>query len=154
MILVNTFEALEEEFLRLLRTDLIGKSSVQIESILSIGPLIRSSVSDEVRDPGEKNPIASSDKKIPEAAYVEVIMQWLDAQEQSTVLYVSFGSLLTVTEEQIHELAHGLEISGRPFLWVYRAPNAPQVLPTEADDAVLNGLPAGAHHKLPYDTTF
>lgn len=143
MILVNTFEALEEEFLRLLRTDLIGKSSVQIESILSIGPLIRSSVSDEVRDPGEKNPIASSDKKIPEAAYVEVIMQWLDAQEQSTVLYVSFGSLLTVTEEQIHELAHGLEISGRPFLWVYRAPNAPQVLPTEADDAVLNGLPAG-----------
>jgi len=72
-------------------------------------------------------------------------MQWLDAQEQSTVLYVSFGSLLTVTEVQIHELAYGLETSGRPFLWVYRAPSAPQVLPTDAADGalLLDGLPAG-----------
>jgi len=76
------------------------------------------------------------------------VMQWLDAQEQSTVLYVSFGSLLTVTEVQIHELAYGLETSGRPFLWVYRAPSAPQVLPADAADGalLLDGLPAGALH--------
>jgi len=42
LMLVNTFEVLEADFLRLLRMGLIGNRAVKIKNILSIGPLIRS----------------------------------------------------------------------------------------------------------------
>lgn len=135
IILVNSFEALEEGFLRLMRSDLIGKPSVQIQRILSIGPLIRTSD----RELG----VAHTAKSREDTSCAEVF-EWLDAREPSSVVYVSFGSLLTVTETQLHELAHGLALAERPFLWVYRAPNAPQVLPSETEDAsCFDGLPAG-----------
>lgn len=143
LMLVNTFEALEEGFLRVLRTELIGQRSVHIEKVLSIGPLIRSAGHELGNCKGSVEDRASCVQE-----QQEVWMQWLDAQEQSSVLYVSFGSLLTVTAEQIHELAYGLELSGRPFLWVYRAPNAPQVLPSDPAVEQLDGLPAGSHPQL------
>ena len=39
------------------------------------------------------------------------------------VEYVSFGSGGTLSEEQLNELALGLELSGEKFLWVVRAPS-------------------------------
>jgi len=50
-------------------------------------------------------------------------LRWLDKQECNSVLYVSFGSGGTLCEEQIKELAWGLELSGQKFLWVLRPPN-------------------------------
>ncbi|XP_057840467.2 UDP-glycosyltransferase 85A1 isoform X1 [Cryptomeria japonica] len=47
--------------------------------------------------------------------------QWLDAQQQGSVLYVSFGSIAIKSERQLHELALGLEACGYPFLWVLRS---------------------------------
>ncbi|XP_057871652.2 UDP-glycosyltransferase 85A1 [Cryptomeria japonica] len=47
--------------------------------------------------------------------------QWLDAQLQGSVLYVSFGSMALKSEKQLHELALGLEACGYPFLWVLRS---------------------------------
>lgn len=113
----------------------------QVQKILSIGPLIRSSNIEMVS--AHSKPSAREEHE----SFAEV-MHWLDAREQSSVLYVSFGSLLTVTETQIHELAHGLEICGRPFLWVYRVPNTPQILPADAstEDSLSEGLPPGLHH--------
>uniref|UniRef100_A0A7I4DW77 Glycosyltransferase N-terminal domain-containing protein n=1 Tax=Physcomitrium patens TaxID=3218 RepID=A0A7I4DW77_PHYPA len=137
-ILVNTFEDLEGRFLDLMRSEVIGKPNVQVQKILSIGPLIRSSNIEMVS--AHSKPSAREEHE----SFAEV-MHWLDAREQSSVLYVSFGSLLTVTETQIHELAHGLEICGRPFLWVYRVPNTPQILPADAstEDSLSEGLPPG-----------
>jgi len=49
---------------------------------------------------------------------------WLDKQQPDSVLYVSFGSGGTLSQEQINELALGLELSKHKFLWVnLRAPN-------------------------------
>lgn len=48
-------------------------------------------------------------------------LQWLDAQAQGSVLYVSFGSIAVKSEKQLHELALGLEACGYPFLWVLRS---------------------------------
>ncbi|KAJ0973905.1 hypothetical protein J5N97_015870 [Dioscorea zingiberensis] len=45
---------------------------------------------------------------------------WLDEQDVNSVIYVAFGSLATVDERQFQELALGLELTDRPFLWVVR----------------------------------
>ncbi|KAM0836359.1 hypothetical protein ACQ4PT_062381 [Festuca glaucescens] len=47
-------------------------------------------------------------------------LEWLDAQSDSSVVYVAFGSFTTFDPRQFHELAEGLELTGRPFLWVVR----------------------------------
>jgi UDP:flavonoid glycosyltransferase YjiC (YdhE family) len=48
-------------------------------------------------------------------------IEWLDTQEGSgSVLYVSFGSVVRVTEDELAEVAWGLADSGKPFLWVAR----------------------------------
>ncbi|GLJ08757.1 hypothetical protein SUGI_0095200 [Cryptomeria japonica] len=50
----------------------------------------------------------------------ESCLKWLDAQEPGSVIYVSFGSLAVKSNEQLEELAVGLEKSEQPFLWVLR----------------------------------
>eukprot|EP01018_Ginkgo_biloba_P036015 Gb_34742 [translate_table: standard] len=48
-------------------------------------------------------------------------LQWLDMQKPASVLYVSFGSVAMKSQEQLQQLALGLEASQRPFLWVIRS---------------------------------
>ncbi|PUZ70371.1 hypothetical protein GQ55_2G224500 [Panicum hallii var. hallii] len=46
---------------------------------------------------------------------------WLDKQSVGSVIYVSFGSWAAPMEpEKISGFAHGLEASGRPFLWALK----------------------------------
>ena len=52
-------------------------------------------------------------------------LRWLDNQPPKSVLFVSFGSGGTLSQEQLNELALGLEQSGKKFLWVVRAPSNP-----------------------------
>lgn len=47
--------------------------------------------------------------------------KWLDSQQASSVLYISFGSIVALPEKQLEELALGLEASKQPFLWAVRA---------------------------------
>jgi hydroquinone glucosyltransferase len=50
-------------------------------------------------------------------------LSWLDEQKQSSVVFVSFGSGGTISQNQMNELALGLELSCQKFLWVVREPN-------------------------------
>ncbi|RWR76052.1 UDP-glycosyltransferase 87A1-like protein [Cinnamomum micranthum f. kanehirae] len=45
---------------------------------------------------------------------------WLDSQPESSVLYVSLGSFLSVSAQQMEEIAIGLRASGVRFLWIAR----------------------------------
>ncbi|KAL6640868.1 hypothetical protein ACP70R_019049 [Stipagrostis hirtigluma subsp. patula] len=47
-------------------------------------------------------------------------MAWLDAQPARSVVYVAFGSFTMFDRRQFQELALGLELSCRRFLWVVR----------------------------------
>ncbi|KAK6161665.1 hypothetical protein DH2020_005046 [Rehmannia glutinosa] len=103
-VLVNTFDALEANAIKAIdRYDLIG-----------IGPLIPSAFLDG-QDPSDKSFGGDLFQKSDEN-YVD----WLSSKPKSSVVYVSFGSLLTLDKAQMEEIAKGLLESGRPFLWVIR----------------------------------
>lgn len=98
-VLINTFDGLEEEAMK----------SVDKFNMIGIGPLITSAFLDA------KSP---SDNSTPHS---EDYIEWLHSQEQSSVVYVSFGSMAVLSNKQMEELARGLVDSGRPFLWVIRS---------------------------------
>nr|QWT69381.1 UGT71 [Gynostemma pentaphyllum] len=68
---------------------------------------------------------------------------WLDKQAPSSVVYVSIGSVVTMTEDELLEMAWGLANSDQPFLWVVRAclvdgSDAVEQLPEEFHETTRN----------------
>ncbi|KAF6167076.1 hypothetical protein GIB67_041331 [Kingdonia uniflora] len=47
-------------------------------------------------------------------------IKWLNIQSPNSVIYVSFGTMISISNEQITELALGLERSEQMFIWVLR----------------------------------
>lgn len=87
-ILINSFQELEPEAL---------SSVLDNVKIVPVGPLITSRTDSGIC--GE---------------YVE----WLDTKLDSSVLYISFGTLAVLSKKQLGELCKALIESRRPFLWV------------------------------------
>ncbi|KAL0441916.1 UNVERIFIED_CONTAM: UDP-glycosyltransferase 91D1 [Sesamum radiatum] len=50
------------------------------------------------------------------------IKNWLCTKPKESVVYVALGSEVVLSRDQISELAHGLELSGVPFIWALRKP--------------------------------
>ncbi|EXB38094.1 UDP-glycosyltransferase 83A1 [Morus notabilis] len=50
-------------------------------------------------------------------------LKWLDQHQPKSVVYIAFGSSTILEPTQFVELALGLELSNRPFLWVVRTDN-------------------------------
>lgn len=48
-------------------------------------------------------------------------LNWLDQQPHKSVIYVAVGSMAKFDHTQLQELALGLELSNKPFLWVVRS---------------------------------
>ncbi|KAM1314253.1 hypothetical protein FF1_018052 [Malus domestica] len=67
----------------------------------------------------------------------EVLREWLENKKPNSVVYIALGTEVTLSQELMHELAHGIEKSGLPFIWVVN--NRPLV-----EDALgSNILPLG-----------
>ncbi|MED6115933.1 hypothetical protein PIB30_095434, partial [Stylosanthes scabra] len=98
-ILVNSFRELEPDLMKAMEEE--GANNGTIPSVHMVGPIIQTS---------HEN-LGSE------------CLAWLDSQKNGSVLYVSFGSGGTISEEQMKELALGLEMSSQKFLWVSREPN-------------------------------
>ncbi|XP_022736355.1 UDP-glycosyltransferase 83A1-like isoform X2 [Durio zibethinus] len=95
VILSNTFYELDPPALKL------------IPNILPIGPLYASNHTG-----------AFAGNFWPEDS---VCLSWLDKQPAGSVVYVAFGSTGRFSQQQVDELALGLELTGYPFLWVARS---------------------------------
>ncbi|KAJ7947522.1 Glycosyltransferase [Quillaja saponaria] len=52
----------------------------------------------------------------------ELCREWLNTKPVNSVLYVSFGSMNTISASQMMQLAMALEASGTNFIWVVRPP--------------------------------
>ncbi|KAK6930662.1 UDP-glucuronosyl/UDP-glucosyltransferase [Dillenia turbinata] len=106
IVLVNTFDALEPEALK----------AIDRFKLIAVGPSMPSAFIEDGTDPsdtcfgGDLFQNSNND-------YVE----WLNSQDISSVIYVSFGSIFVLSKQQIEEIAKGLLKSDRPFLWVIRA---------------------------------
>ncbi|XP_047942922.1 UDP-glycosyltransferase 75C1-like [Salvia hispanica] len=48
-------------------------------------------------------------------------LQWLDSKQEKSVVYIPFGSLVVLSNEQKVEILKGLVERKRPFLWVVRS---------------------------------
>lgn len=59
------------------------------------------------------------------------IISWLDQQAARSVLYVSFGSVAFLEDEQVRELEKALRDCGHPFLWSLRPGAQQQALSEE-----------------------
>ncbi|XP_042516928.1 phloretin 4'-O-glucosyltransferase-like [Macadamia integrifolia] len=102
-ILVNTFDALEPQ----------GLKAVENLNLVAIGPLIPSAYLD-CKDPSDKS--FGGDLFKGSSDYIE----WLNSKPNSSVVYVSFGSIALLPKRQMEAIADGLLRSRRPFLWVIR----------------------------------
>nr|GLL17449.1 UDP-glycosyltransferase 74G1-like [Ipomoea trifida] len=140
-ILINTFYELEREaskqsfffffffFFILIVIDWMRK----LWLVGAIGPTIPSVYLDN-RLPDDKEYGLSVFKPM-----TEVCMKWLDEQQDGSVVYVSFGSMVHLQEEQMEELAWALRRSNRPFLWVVRSEEANK-LPKNFAEEEMRGL--------------
>ncbi|GLJ32715.1 hypothetical protein SUGI_0658170 [Cryptomeria japonica] len=104
-VLVNTFEELEGR-------EAAAALSINGRPSLSIGPVFLPSF---LR--GEN----STQSNLSMWEEDDSCLHWLDKQSPRSVLYVSFGSLALKSQEQLDELALGLEQSEYTFLWVLRS---------------------------------
>ncbi|KDP29711.1 hypothetical protein JCGZ_18646 [Jatropha curcas] len=52
--------------------------------------------------------------------YTLEYQKWLDSQPEASVLYISLGSFLSVSKNQMDEIFSGLQDSGVRYLWVAR----------------------------------
>ncbi|KAF7849330.1 hypothetical protein BT93_L0965 [Corymbia citriodora subsp. variegata] len=100
-VLVNTFDALESEQL----------NAIDELELVAVGPLLPTS---EGKDSSGTS--LGGDHFQASRDYIE----WLDTKPVASVIYVSFGSVSTLSKPQKEEMARGLLSTGRPFLWVIR----------------------------------
>ncbi|KAI3471698.1 hypothetical protein Pfo_028348 [Paulownia fortunei] len=67
---------------------------------------------------GPFNPVLIPEKKHSESR--DKCLEWLDKQGPNSVIFVSFGTTSSLSNEQIAELALGMERSEQKFIWVLR----------------------------------
>ncbi|CAI0440066.1 unnamed protein product [Linum tenue] len=122
-ILVNTFRELESYAL-----DSMGDDDVP--PVYPVGPIVNLEVDDVAYDDDRTNEI----------------FRWLDDQPDSSVVFLCFGTMGTFGEDQVREIAYGLEQSGHRFLWVLRRPPSDHEpksnISTDYDD-LIDILPEG-----------
>ncbi|KAK8491252.1 hypothetical protein V6N13_127967 [Hibiscus sabdariffa] len=96
-IMVNTFSELESH-----AVDSLRNGKLQLPPIYPVGPILNLEGSSKLHQ------------------NYDTIMQWLDQQPRSSVVFLCFGSLGCFGADQVKEIAYALEQSGHRFMWSLR----------------------------------
>ncbi|XP_075485489.1 mogroside I-E synthase-like isoform X1 [Primulina tabacum] len=121
-VLFNSFHMLEEE---------VVNQMLKLWPVRPIGPTLPSFYLDnrvEVDDDYAFNVHKPN---------TDICLKWLDSKDTRSVVYISFGSVSSLSKEQTAELAEALVNSGKSFLWVVR-PSEEHTLPTNFIEETSN----------------
>ncbi|CAI9099843.1 OLC1v1036725C1 [Oldenlandia corymbosa var. corymbosa] len=99
--LFNTSRLIESEYLDSLAEEKLCGS----EKNWAIGPF---------------NPVLMKNLEKRSSEKQDKCLDWLDKQLSKSVIFVSFGSNTSLSDEQNEEIANGLKNSGQKFIWVIR----------------------------------
>ncbi|KAG6525922.1 gallate 1-beta-glucosyltransferase-like [Zingiber officinale] len=120
-VFANTFEELEHEVI---------EATADLQVLIPIGPL-----TDPPLEEGGSKGIGRREVRADLFKAAEESIEWLGRHPPRSVVYVSVGSVVVLSEEEMEEMAWGLKQSGRPFLWVVRR-DARERLPAGFAEAV------------------
>ncbi|KAF8396448.1 hypothetical protein HHK36_018067 [Tetracentron sinense] len=104
IILIKTFREIEAKYIDYL-SFLIQKK------IVPVGPLVQDLIEED---------------------YQSKFIEWLSKKDQSSAVFVSFGTEYFLSKEEMEEIAHGLELSKVNFIWVVRFPEGESMKVDEA----------------------
>ncbi|KAJ7944474.1 Glycosyltransferase [Quillaja saponaria] len=103
-VLGSSFYELEEE---------IVKSMDSLTPIYPIGPLVSPLLL------GEKE---SDSVSVDMWNTEDSCIKWLDNKQECSVIYISFGSITVLNQQQVDNIAMALKNTKKPFLWVMKPP--------------------------------
>ncbi|OQU81368.1 hypothetical protein SORBI_3006G048000 [Sorghum bicolor] len=129
-ILANTCRALEGDFIDVFAQQLADAG----KKLFAVGPL---------------NPLLHDAKSAPQQAGSKErheCLDWLDKQPPASVLYVSFGSMSSLRDEQVEELAAALRDSKQRFIWVLRDADRANIFADHGESRHAKFLPEFAGH--------
>ncbi|XWS54738.1 hypothetical protein CRYUN_Cryun10bG0114700 [Craigia yunnanensis] len=118
-VLMDTFQELEPEIVEYMS---------KFCPIKTVGPLF-------------KNPKAPNSTVRCDIMKADDCIEWLDSKPASSVIYISFGTIVQLKQEQVDEIAHALLNTGISFLWVMKPPPKEFGLP-------IHTLPEGFLEKI------
>ncbi|XP_071688088.1 zeatin O-xylosyltransferase-like [Rutidosis leptorrhynchoides] len=125
--LYDTSKVFEEKYLELLKNEEVSSGASQN---WAIGPF---------------NPVSVTDRKNASTESIK-LLNWLDEQEPNSVIYVSFGTKVSLADEEANEIAIGLEESGVKFIWVVREADKGDIFDGESNRKVE--LPEGYEERV------
>ncbi|KAK6156304.1 hypothetical protein DH2020_010552 [Rehmannia glutinosa] len=99
VVLIKTFRELEGKYIDFL-------SELTRKKIVLVGPLVQ-----ENNNNNDNNNNERSD-----------IIEWLDRKDRRSTIFASFGSEYFLSENEIEQIACGLELSEVNFIWALRFP--------------------------------
>ncbi|KAA8542371.1 hypothetical protein F0562_023493 [Nyssa sinensis] len=103
-LIFNTFDALE--------CNVLNALSSMFPHVYAIGPL--QFQLNSIPDGDFKSTGSNLWSEEPEC------IQWLNSKEPNSVVYVNFGSIIIMSQQQMIEFAWGLANSNHSFLWIIR----------------------------------
>ncbi|KAL8140532.1 hypothetical protein V2J09_006553 [Rumex salicifolius] len=122
----NTFDLLEKEVLNWM--------SMQWPRVKTVGPTIPSMYLDKRLENDNEYGLSPFN---PDS---NTCIQWLDTKEDGSTIFISFGSIAAIGQDQMQELASGIKNSNKPFLWVVRASEQSKLPPRFKDETLEQGV--------------
>jgi hypothetical protein len=108
-VILNTFDELEQEALDAMRAMIPSSASIH-----TIGPL--AFLAEEIVPQGDPADAFGSNLWKEDVSCFD----WLHGRAARSVVYVNYGSITVMTNEELLEFAWGLANSGHDFLWIIR----------------------------------